>query len=42
MVGRWVKGAEGRWDPSRRLLALRYEQVVALSLKDRIVEEGSS
>ena len=37
-----VKGAGGQWDPSRRLWALRYEQVVALGLEDRIVEEGSS
>jgi len=35
-----VKGAGGWWDPASRLWALRYDQVVALGLKDRIVREG--
>jgi hypothetical protein len=36
-----VKHAGGRWDPHRRLWELRYEQVVALGLEERIVEEQS-
>ena len=35
-----VKGAGGRWDPSSRLWALRYDRVVALGLENRMVEEG--
>ncbi len=36
-VRRQVKRAGGRWDPHRGMWALRYEQVVALGLSERIV-----
>jgi hypothetical protein len=32
-----VKQAGGRWNPSKRLWELSYEQVAALHLEDRIV-----
>jgi len=37
---RRVKTAGGRWNPQRRAWELRYDQVVALGVTDRIVEEG--
>ena len=33
---RQVKQAGGKWDRTRRLWEIRYDQVVALNLKDRI------
>ena len=36
-VRRQVKRAGGRWDPHRCLWELRYEQVIALGLSERIV-----
>jgi hypothetical protein len=35
---RRVKQAGGKWNPTRRVWELRYDQVVALGLKDRIEE----
>jgi hypothetical protein len=37
-----VKQAGGKWDRSRKVWELRYEQVVALKLEARIVEEKAS
>lgn len=39
-VRRQVKAAGGRWNPARQVWELRYEQVVALGLTDRIVNAG--
>ena len=35
-----VKRSGGRWDPQRRVWALRYDRVVALGLKHRVVGEA--
>jgi hypothetical protein len=35
-----VKHAGGTWDPGCRVWRLRYDRVVALGLKDRIVEDS--
>lgn len=37
-----LKRAGARWDPERRLWQVRYDQVVALGLNSRIVEEPAS
>ncbi len=37
-----VKQAGGKWDPARKVWALRYAQVVALKLEDRLVEDEAS
>ena len=37
-----VKQAGGKWNRSRKVWELRYEQVVALKLEARIVEEKAS
>lgn len=37
-----VKQAGGKWDPRRKVWTLRYAQVVALKLEDRIVEDEAS
>ena len=37
-----VKQACGRWNRSRRVWEMRYDQVVALKLEGRIVEEEAS
>ena len=39
-VRRQVKRAGGRWDPQRRVWELRYDQVVALGLEDRVMAAG--
>jgi hypothetical protein len=39
MLRSQVKRAGGRWDPQRRVWALRYDRVMALGLAHRIVEE---
>lgn len=39
-VRRRVKHAGDRWNPARRVWMLRYDQVIALGLEGRIVEEG--
>lgn len=36
---RQIKQAGGRWNPGKRLWELRYDQVKALGLQDRIEEE---
>lgn len=36
-VARAIKAAGGRWEPSLRLWKLRYDQVLALDLLDRLV-----
>jgi hypothetical protein len=35
-----VKGMGGRWQPQRGVWELRYDQVVALGLENRIVDRG--
>ncbi|HXH09379.1 MAG TPA: hypothetical protein VNP04_06410, partial [Alphaproteobacteria bacterium] len=37
-----VKQAGGKWNPSRKVWELRYDQVVALKLESRIVEAKAS
>ena len=37
-----VKQAGGTWNPERRVWQLRYDRVVALGLKSRIVDEPAS
>ncbi len=37
-----VKQARGKWNRSRKVWELRYDQVVALTLEARIVEEEAS
>jgi len=37
-----VKQAGGKWNPSRKVWELRYDQVGALKLESRIVEEKAS
>jgi hypothetical protein len=39
-VRRQVKGMGGRWQPQRGVWELRYDQVVALGLENRIVDRG--
>lgn len=37
-----VKQAGGTWNPERRIWQLRYDRVVALGLKSRVVAESAS
>jgi hypothetical protein len=37
-LGRQVRGAGGKWNPGKKVWELRYDQVLALGLEDRIVE----
>ena len=39
-LGRQVRRAGGRWNADKKVWELRYDQVMALGLEERMVQEG--